>query len=62
MKCPLCLKNDNSEPFSNWTYREYVVSRRKCSNCNGKYNTYEKDGNLRFTVPNYVEDLRKSKL
>ena len=51
MKCPNCGKHDGSRPYTQWIYAGYEVSRHVCENCSERYNVYEADGKVKFTVP-----------
>ena len=43
-------------PIKKWLYGGYEVGRYECQECGGRFNSYEQDGEMIFTVPKSTQN------
>jgi hypothetical protein len=51
IRCPYCLENVDPLSLKTWSFHIFTVTRYECPSCHGKFNAYERDGRLDFTLP-----------
>jgi transcriptional regulator NrdR family protein len=49
--CPYCLNEVEPVFIKKWQFHIFVVTRYECPKCHEKFNAYERDGKLDFTLP-----------
>lgn len=56
MRCPHCNSEISYMPIKKWLYGGYEVGRYECQECGGRFNSYEQDGEMIFTVPKSTQN------
>lgn len=51
LPCPYCGNNEPKRTLNSWVFALYDVTRFQCEKCDGKFNSYELDGELKYTIP-----------
>ena len=51
LKCPYCKYLSGKKKLNEWIFRDFFVTRLECPSCGQRFNAYEKDGILKFTIP-----------
>ncbi len=51
LACPYCDETSQKKKLNSWIFASYEVTRFECENCHEKFNTYESNGKIKFTIP-----------
>lgn len=54
MNCPACDGEGQLKLLGEWNFAQFKVKRYECNNCKERFNSYEQNGNVKFTIPRYA--------